>query len=127
MPDIEKGEKIRIRFVENGVHLICLTLFLRGPFAHIHDAQSRHDDKHLPQHLPLTRFQQHTPQARIKRQTRQTPAYLGKVALTGVQGSNLLQRAKTLRNRPRRGWIEKGELPHIAKAQSLHSQDHSRK
>ena len=74
LPDVEQGEKIRVRMHKAPVRRIGRGLFLQRTLARILDAQSGRDHEHFAQRFFGARLQYHPTHRRIYRQTREFAA-----------------------------------------------------
>ena len=121
-PQLQQGEEIAVFIPPLGVCLVGLRGKIGGTLPRVHDGESCHHDQELRQCLLVFRLQQHAPQPRVKRQPRQTAAYIGEL-FRAVQCADFAQGLVTLIHQTWAGRIRQGELAQRRQPQISHAED----
>ena len=149
-PQVQVGDEVRVRIRQTRVRGVRRTLVLRRALAHILDRQGRDDNQHLRRAPQTLGLQQHAPQTRVDRQTRQVPPHrrqpvvrrgavrecvpppLGRPAATRVatllrrERPDLHEQGDAVAHRPRIGRVQEREILHGSQPQGRHLQDDGR-
>ena len=123
VPDIEQGEKIRLRIVEAPVRGQSGFLLIERSFARVLDAQAGGDDEQFVRGVLVLRLKQHAAQRGIDGQPREIPAERGQLAPV-IQRAQFLEQRVAVINRGGRGRLHERERLHLAEVRGLHAQNY---
>ena len=124
-PEIDDSEKVGPRIGESALGRLRRRLAPGGPFAGIGHAQEARDDQHVGHATERIRFEQHPPDSRVERQSRQPPADLRQPAV-GVERPQLAQQPQAVVDVAPVGRVDEREPLHVAQAEREHAQQHRR-
>ncbi len=131
VPQVNKGEEVRLFVVEATMFLIGRLLLVHRPLTRILNRERGCDDHRFAHAAQLLRLQHHTGKTRIHRQLRQlTPLggeLVGGLVLIGGDGSQLLQQAHAILNVASVRRLHKRERRNVAQPERGHLQNHRRK
>ena len=122
VPDVEQGEKIRLRIVEAPVRGQSGFLLIERSFARVLDAQAGGDDEQFVRGVLVLRLKQHAAQRGIDGQPREIPAERGQLAPV-IQRAQFLEQRVAVINRGGRGRLHERERLHLAEVRRLHPQN----
>ncbi len=130
IPQVNKGEEVRLFVVEAAMFLIGRLLLVHRPLTRILNRERGGDDHRLAHAAQLLRLQHHTGKTRIHRQLRQLAPLggqpVGGLVLIGGDGSQLLQQAHAVLDVTPVRRLHKRECRDVAQPEGGHLQNDRR-
>ena len=124
-PEIDDPEKIGAGVGEPGVGDLRLRPSLGTPLARIGHAQEARNDEHVGGASKGVRFEQHAPDPRIERKSREPAPDLREIA-AGIDGAELAQQPQAVVDVAPVRRIDERETLHVLHPQRQHAQQHRR-